>query len=348
MAVEEGKIKLDATINPYFPELTNADSITIAQLLYHQSGIHDFTTNTDYLEWNTKPIGKNQLLDIIIKGGSDFQPGTNTVYSNSNYVLLTLLLEKIYGISYPKLLESKITNPARLKDTYFGKPSDIRDNECFSYTFQGEWVREKETDMSVPLGAGSIVSTPADIAKFAHQLFQGRILTKTSLEIMKTAPGQFGMGLIKIPFYHRNGYGHTGGIDGFHSVFAYFPDMEICLVICSNATNFKINDISIALLCTAYNLPFDVPVFSKFKPTADQLAKYAGIYQGEEIPLKITIKQKENTLVAQATGQPAFGLEAFEKDKFRFEQAGIIIEFQAESNSFLLKQGGGIFHFSKL
>jgi CubicO group peptidase (beta-lactamase class C family) len=111
-----------------------------------------------------------------------------------------------------------------------------------------KWNAEAETDISIPIGAGGIVSTPTDLTKFSDALFGGKLLKTESLEIMKTIKDQYGIGLFQIPFFDKKGYGHTGGIDGFTSVFIHFSDENISYALISNGTNFNNNDISIAVL----------------------------------------------------------------------------------------------------
>jgi hypothetical protein len=110
------------------------------------------------------------------------------------------------------------------------------------------------------------------------------------------------------------------------------------------------NDILMGALSIYYNMEYSIPKFIP-KPVislkTEELDKYLGEYSSTQIPLKITITKDKSTLFAQATGQSAFPLEAIDKDKFQFEQAGIEIEFNTEKNEFTLKQGGGSFLFSK-
>jgi len=346
-AVEEQKLDLNQTIDKYFPDIKNADKIKISHLLYHRSGIHSFTDEKDYLTWNTQPKTENEMLEIIVKGGSDFEPDSKSSYSNSNFVLLTFILEKSFNKPYGDLVNEYITKPAGLKYTGLGGKIETKNNECKSYRFTDQWNTEPETDISIPLGAGGIVSTPTDLVKFSDALFSGKLVSKVSLEQMKTINGQFGMGLFKIPFYDKTGFGHTGGIDGFSSVFSHFADGNISYAIISNGTNFNNNNISIAVLSAVYGENFEIPEFDIYKPVPKELDQYTGVYSSTQIPLKITITKGSTNLVAQATGQSAFPLEATEKDKFKFDQAGVVMEFNPAENSMVLKQGGGEFLFKK-
>lgn len=107
-AVEENKLNLNQTIDIYFPTIENAKKITIENLLNHRSGIHNFTNDEAYLTYNTQPKSEKEMVEIITKGKSDFEPDSKGDYSNSNYVLLSYILEKTYKKSYKEILSSKI------------------------------------------------------------------------------------------------------------------------------------------------------------------------------------------------------------------------------------------------
>lgn len=346
-ATQQGKLKLTDNIDSYFPAIKNANKITISDLLYHRSGIHNFTAHEDYLKWNTEKKSENEMIEIISKGKSDFEPGSKAEYSNSNFVLLSYILQNIYKKDYAQLLNEQIIKPIGLNNTYFGKRPNIKDNECYSYSFKGNWIKEAETDMSIPMGAGAIVSTPIDLTRFADALFSGKLVSLKDLELMKTLKDNFGMGLFIIPFYDKSGYGHNGGIDGFTSVMYHFSEENISIAMTSNGTNFDNNQISIAMLSGVYNKSYELPTFETFAVTSEDLDKYSGVYSSKQIPLKITITRNDKSLIAQATGQSSFALEATEKDKFKFQRAGVVLEFDPTVKSMILKQGGGIFNFSK-
>jgi CubicO group peptidase (beta-lactamase class C family) len=346
-AVEEKKLNLNQTIDKWFPEIINAKEITVKHLLSHRSGIHNFTNDKDYLTWNTQPKTEKELVEIIAKGASDFNPDSKAEYSNSNFVLLTFILEKTFTKSYSELLQELIVKPLELKNTYvFGKINPIN-NECKSYSFEGTWKLETETDYTVPLGAGAITSTPTDLTIFADALFNGKLVTNESLEIMKTIKEGYGIGLFQFPFHNSVGYGHTGGIDGFSSVYSHFADDKISYALISNGSNFSINNISVAVLSAVYDKPYEIPTFTAFNLTSEDLDKYLGVYSSSQIPLKITITKEGSTLIAQGSGQPSFPLEATGKDKFKFDQAGAEFEFNPNEKTMVLFQGGGRITFTK-
>jgi CubicO group peptidase (beta-lactamase class C family) len=346
-AVEAKKLDLNQTIDEWFPAITNAKKITVKHLLSHRSGIHNFTNDKDYLTWNTQPKTEKEMVEIIAQGGSDFNPDSKAEYSNSNFVLLTYIIEKIYTKSYSDLLRELIAKPIGLTNTYVFGNINPNNNECKSYSFTGSWKIESETNFTIPLGAGAIISTPTDLTKFADALFGGKLLTNESLEIMKTIKDGYGMGLFQIPFYNSVGYGHTGGIDGFSSVFSYFADENISYALTSNGTNFNNNDISIAVLSAVYDKPYEIPEFTTFNLTSEDLDKYLGVYASKQIALKITVTKDGNTLIAQGTGQPSFPLEATDNNIFKFDKAGVKFEFNPTEKTMILFQGGGQINFTK-
>lgn len=346
-AIEEQKLKLNDKIDKYFPTIKNSKSITISNLLNHRSGIHNFTDLEDYRKWNVEKKSEKELINIIEKNGSDFEPDTKAEYSNSNFLLLSFILQKIYKKKYAQILNEKIIVPIGLKNTYFGKPINLKDNECYSYTYKGKWEKEAETDMSIPLGAGAIVATPNDLTKFADALFNDKLVSNQNLELMKTLKDNYGMGLSRVPFDGHFGYGHNGRIDGFTSIMYHFADQNISMAFTSNGTNFENNNITIALLNAIYYNFYEIPTFETIEISSEELDKYLGVYGSKQIALKITITKDGDTLIAQGTGQPAAPLEATAKDKFKFDQAGAKFEFNPAEKTMILFQGGGQIKFTK-
>jgi D-alanyl-D-alanine carboxypeptidase len=345
--IEEGKLKLTTTLDQYFPNIPNANNITISNLLNHRSGLHNFTDDLDYTTWMTQPKTQDEMLSIIAKNKVDFQPNEKASYSNTNFVLLGYIIEKITKQPYSKNLNERIISKIGLANTSYGGKTNISNNESFSYKFENTWKQLPETDMSIPGGAGSIVSTPTDLIQFIEALFSNRLISKNSLMQMKTITEGYGMGMFQIPFDTKRAYGHNGGIDGFASNLAYFPEDSLAIAYCTNGQAYPMNDILIGVLKICFDRAYSIPTFSSISISPEELTKYSGIYSSTQIPLKITITKNNETLTAQATGQPSFPLDAVEKDTFKFDPAGVVLEFNTEKNEMTLKQGGGVFLFKK-
>lgn len=346
-SIEENKLSLNQTIDKYFPQIENSKKITIENLLNHRSGIHNFTNDSIYLSYNTEFKSQKEMIDIITKGKSDFEPNSKAEYSNSNYVLLSYILEKIYKEDYNSILKKKIIKPIGLINTNFGGKTNLLNNESYSYNFEKKWIKETETDMSIPMGAGAIVSNPTDLTIFIEQLFAGKIISEKSLTLMRTMNEKFGLGVFEFTYFDKKGYGHTGGIDGFQSVVNYFPEEKLAIAIISNGTIYPNRSILLCAESSYFNKPFEMPKFENIEINSEVLNSYVGQYASSQIPLKITITKQENKLFAQATGQSAFPLEASNSNSFKFEQAGIVLEFNSLNNEMTLKQGGKGFIFTK-
>lgn len=346
-AIEEKRLSLDKTVEGYFPQIKNSEKITIGNLLNHRSGIHNFTDDKAYFDYYKLPQTEKAMVDIIAKGGSDFEPDGKAQYSNSNYVLLSYILQKVYKKDYAVILKEKIVKPLGLENTYFGKKTDLQNNESYSYYFKGQWQKEPETDMSVPMGAGAIIATPTDLTTFINALFEGKIISQNSLALMKTLKDGYGMGIFKLPINGNISYGHDGAIDKFQSIISYFPEEKLAVAISSNGVIYKNQSILACAVSSYFNKPFDMPTFEVPAIDPAVLDSYVGKYVSAQMPLKIDITRTDNLLFAQATGQSALPLEASSATVFKYEQAGIVMEFNAENKQMTLKQGGREFLFKK-
>ncbi|WP_118950868.1 serine hydrolase domain-containing protein [Taibaiella helva] len=345
---EEKKIDLAAPLARYFSRVPNAAKITIRQMLQHHSGIHNFTDDEAYQGYMQQTKSEAEMLDIIVKGGSDFEPGTKGAYSNANYVLLGYIVEKVTKKPYAKALQERVCSKAGLKNTYMGGKAEAAKDESRSYEYRNGWQLMPETDMSIPGGAGGIVSTPGDLGLFIEALFAGKLISIASLELMKTMQDDYGLGMFVFPFDDKRAYGHNGGIDGFSSLLGYIPADKLAFAYCGNgSSSFSTNDIAIGALSILYNKPYVIPAFNTITVSTEQLDRYTGTYSSKQLPLKITISKEGATLVAQATGQSAFPLEATATDQFRFDAAGIVLEFKPDQKEMTLKQGGGTFLFTR-
>lgn len=347
MAAEEGKVKLTDKLSTWFPSIPNADAISIENLLRHSSGIHSFTDDADYLTWNTQPKTEEDLIAKMVSHPPLFEPGSKEAYSNANYVLLSYILEKVYQKPFHAIFDEKIVRPLGLNNTFIEPRSEADKSLAKSYSFRGEWMEESFTHPSIPMGAGNIASTPEDMSTFASGLFSGKLISEESLGKMTTITENFGLGVFKLPFYGRTSFGHTGGIDGFTSIFGHFPEEDITCVILSNGANMNNNEVAIIMLKAAFQMPFDIPEFKNFVVSPEKLKTYSGVYTSNDLPLTITVTADQGVLIAQATGQPSFALEAVEENIFQYTMAGVIIEFKPSENIMILKQGGGEFMFSK-
>lgn len=344
--IEEKKLTLETKLSEFYPQVEQAENITIEHLLRHRSGIFNLTNDVNYAKgWHKDYFTKAALLEKIMSKKNIFAPNEKASYSNSGYILLSLIAEDVSKKDYSSLIEKYITKPLKLTNTFVGKSIDASKNEAFSYSKMATWVLEEETNTSIPRGAGAIVSTPKELNLFLQALINGKLVTKESLALMQTMKDDFGLGLFPIPFSDKQSLGHTGGIDGFQSVVTYFPSDSLSVAITANAVNYATNNILINVLNVCFNKDFKLPLFVTL--SNEELDQYTGTYASSGFPLKIIISRKENTLMGQATGQPAFPLDYFEKDGFKFDRAGLKMKFNTSEKKMTLMQGGREFILEK-
>ena len=157
--VDEGALQLTTPLSTYFPTIPNATKITIKHLLQHSSGIHNFTNDASYATYQSKPRSRKQYTTYFTTTKPDFEPGSKHDYSNSNYVLLSFILEDVTKRSYAENLLQRITRKVGLRNTSVGSKIDPTQHDAYSYRANGSgWSKVTETDPSVPIGAGAILS----------------------------------------------------------------------------------------------------------------------------------------------------------------------------------------------
>ncbi|PAU94761.1 peptidase [Aliifodinibius salipaludis] len=352
--VDEDKLALSTPLAGFYPQIPQAENITIEHLLRHQSGLYNFTNAPDFPDWMTEPRSKEELLQIFYEDDSQFEPGAQASYSNTNYVLLQFILEDITGQSYADLLQDRIVDPLNLQHTHYGDRIEPSENEALSYQYQGKkWRAAPETALSIPGGAGAIVSTNSEMIGFIRALFNGKLVSQQSIDKMTDIEQGLGMGLMRVPFNDRYAFGHNGGIDGFQSHLSYFPEEDVSIALATNGLQHSMNDILIGALSIYFGHDFEIPSFDEKTITlsVEQMKKYVGVYTTDQLLMEIEVFIEGSTLKAQATGQQSFPLTANSETKMRFDQAGVVMEFDSLENGkyqhFTLNQGGGSFPFTR-
>lgn len=352
---DEGKLKLTDTLDKFLPQVPNAGKITILQILSHRSGIPNvFRGQNAQGDMRTTPMTKADHLALIVKATPDFEPDTRALYSNSGYFVLGLILEQVTGKSYETALRERIAAKIGLRDTYLATGNiDVNRNESLTYFILpgGDWKPVPETHPNLLFSAGGIVSTPNDLAKFIQALFDGKIVSKESLDQMKTMRDGEGMGMVTFTFAGKTFYGHTGGADNYGAWLAYQPEEKLALAYTTNAKVYPVKDIVSGVADIYYNKPFQVPTFESIAVSPEVLDKYVGIYSIPGAPVTFTITRQGATLYAQPPGaKTAVPLEATAQDKFKIDNGtatGIVIEFDAGKNQMTIKREGGERVFTK-
>ena len=235
---ERGKLKIDELVKTYYPDAPAAwDDITLFHLLTHTSGIPNYQTLPEYKSRSTLKSTPEELVKVFRDRPLEFVPGAKFSYSNSGYVLLGALIEKVSGMPYSKFLEENIFTPLGMKDSGYDSSSAIIAHRAAGYEPRPDGpVNANYLDMSVPYGAGALYSTTEDLLRWEQALFGGRVLSEASLKKMTTpARNNYAFGLfVRKQSGIRNLIEHGGSISGFKCELAYYPDSKVTVVALSN------------------------------------------------------------------------------------------------------------------
>jgi D-alanyl-D-alanine carboxypeptidase len=345
--IDEKKLNLSGKLATYFPQLPNANEITVEEMLYHRSGLHDYTHDTNFPEWMDKPKTHEEMLKIIEIKGSDFEPGTKAEYCNTNYLLLSYIIEKITGMTYAEALTQRITSKIGLKNTYYGKPIDIRRNEASSYKYSdSNWNKEKETDVSIHSGAGSIVSTPNNLTVFIQNLFSGKLISRTSLDSMTTMIEGYGMGIFPYDFDTTKGYGHNGRIEEFYSAVRYYPEKKLAISYITNGILYPRIDILEGVLKMCFNDDYAIPFSKPVVLQSSDFDKYVGTYSSNDLPFKVVCKNNDKKLIFEAAGK-TMEAEPVNINYFMNLKTGSFFEFNPEKGELQIKETDNVYYLQK-
>ena len=341
--IEEGKLTLDTKLSTFKPQVKLAEQITIEQLLSHRSGIYNYTDLKDYRSWMETPMSDEELIDKINKKGRRFKPNKKFEYSNTNYFLLSLIIEIIEEDSFNKVLDNKIIKPFKLSQTYCCE--NIKNDETAkSYYIEGDLLKEaSDTDLRISSGSGGLISTSKDVNKFFNLLSNHKIISEESLDKMTNnlTNGDYGFGLMKVEFFDKTGFGHDGRIDGFISNAFIFPNDNLSITYLSNVFGWDIRTLYVEIM--GYNFKTDYVdnnKYSTLKLTKEDLSHFEGVYTKRKKTLKIT--EKNSVLILNIHEIPSvnFALTPITKNRFKNEIMGIEIEFYKNEKYILVFHKG--------
>lgn len=256
--VQEGKLSLDDTIGKYVPGMPNGDVATLLQLSDMTSGIPSYTKSEAIVnkffanpEYAWPP---QELVDGVKGLPADFAPGQGWEYSNTNYVLLGMVIEKVLGQPIADVFEQRLFGPLGMADTSFpGGSTEIGDPHMDGLTDQnqppGQNVDSTRWNPSFAFTAGAVISTLDDLKKWGHALFTGEGVLDSSTQQFRrdsiirdippnTATAGYGIGI-----GDRGGWwGHDGDIPGYNSVLFHNYDSDTTIIVLTNSDNtFTVN-----------------------------------------------------------------------------------------------------------
>jgi D-alanyl-D-alanine carboxypeptidase len=264
---ERGLLNPQDPISKYVADLpTTWQPITIHQLLTHTSGIPNYPGMTPRAtELERLGATPQQMLAIAATSPLEFKPGTQLKYSNTGYILLGLVIEKLSKQSYADFLKKNIFDPLGMQHSGYDIQSLILKDRASGYSMRdGHAINADFGDMSFPFAAGGIYSTVEDIFRWNEALtLPGRLLTAHSLDQMfaiypeTTAFGgqNYGYGVVIAHKFGKLLYYHGGGWNGFESVLQRYPEQHLCIVVLANTDHTDPVDIADHIASALFGQP---------------------------------------------------------------------------------------------
>jgi CubicO group peptidase (beta-lactamase class C family) len=345
--IEEGLLMLDDRLNKYFPKIPNANRITVKNLLNHSSGLSNYSDKTDFQTWKYESKSRDELLEVIKNSNPAFDPGQKHEYSNTNFLMLTLLLEKVSGKPYEKLLMEKILSRIGLSKTYYEAAADTVRKESKSYKyFNGKWVLQREDIAENHIGAGVIVSTPSDLTKFIEALFSFNLINEGSIKSMTSFDQDYGLGIFMFQFESTTAYGHEGRINEYYTTLIYFPDSRLVIAYSTNGILYPRDDIvkTVAQICRDVN--YTLPNFGGMEVDEKELTNLSGNYASDAIPFEVSCRVVDSRLIVETQGTP-FETIMINHNYFANYQFGYFFEFQPKSRILLIKETDNVYTLKK-
>jgi CubicO group peptidase (beta-lactamase class C family) len=331
---ERGKLSVGDPVKKYLPGAPATwDNITIFHLLTHTSGIPNFTGFPDYAKLEPFATTSEQLVARFRDKPLDFEPGDKWQYSNSGYVLLGHLIEKLTGDSYEKFVRENLFTPLGMKDSGYDSNSAVIPHRASGYVFaKNVFENAGFVHMSVPHGAGALYSTTEDLLKWEQGLFGGKLLKSASLQKMTTPfKSNYAFGLQVDTATGHKVIEHGGGIEGFNTELAYYPDDKVTVVVLGNVNGGAPGDIARKLGALA--LGETVKLQSERKEiTLDPkvLGRYVGAYQmAPGVNMLITLEN--NQLSSQLTNQGALPIFPESETMFFLKAVDAQLEFPKDA-----------------
>ena len=241
---ERGKLAIDDELAKYLPEFpTQGHVVTLRHLLTHTSGIVNYTNlGPDWERIVARELSDAEMLALFQDKPFDFEPGERWNYSNSGYYLLGMIVARVSGQSYGEYLRQEFFEPLGLARTRYDSNGEVIPNRAQGYGFEdGRPWNDRLIGMSQPGGAGGLVSTAKDLVRWQIALVGGKVVEPGSYEEMTLpymlADGHetgYGFGLGLKPMLGHPCVSHNGGIFGFNSALAYFPEEKLGIAVISN------------------------------------------------------------------------------------------------------------------
>lgn len=344
LLIRDKKLALDQTLDSLaIGAPTQYAGVTILQLLSHTSGIHDFTNLPNYNDFKNKRLSSQELLAIIWPSNADFTPGEKYQYSNSGYVILGAVIEKLTGRPFAEFFQQRLFAPAGMTRTFVGDAG--APNMAVGYS---EAAEADAISMTVPHAAGSMRSTARDLLAW-HTFLQGDFFSAAEKLLLYTpVKANYGLGWMTSDVGNgKTAIGHGGGIDGFVTSFLRLPDDDVVAIVLCNSTDNDPETVAMAMLQTylghpptiapvVATTPYDEvkakPLQGSYAMTAASKAELAGA--PPEVLAQIAVIEvsaQAAGLMIKPVGQPSQPLISYADGSYRNRKLKIVVNFAIDA-----------------
>jgi D-alanyl-D-alanine carboxypeptidase len=358
--IERGKLSLDDPMSKYLPDVPlHGHIVTIRQLLNHTSGIHSYTSEPAWQKTWSTDLTPRQIVAFVDKDTFDFAPGTGWRYNNTGYVLLGMIIEKVAGEPYASFLQHEFFTPLGLRQTSYCPSRPTDPSFADGYSSEGGTVKPAAyLSMTHPFSAGALCSTVRDLVIWQRALEGGRVVNAKSYALMTTADTlndgkrlNYGFGLIPAMLGTHKSVQHGGGVNGFTTSSAFFPDDSVNVAVFSNSDRGP-DALALNIARAVFGMPLVAapkPLVAVPLPDADR-DRLPGVYDlvapgGEKFVMHITIENGRVVAQAEGQGQGKFPLVYLGNMQFGATiDPSLRITFISENGAITkmrLQQGGG-------
>jgi CubicO group peptidase (beta-lactamase class C family) len=336
---ERGQLRVEDEITKYLPDYaTHGQKITIEHLLTHTSGVPSYTGMAEWRPRVREDMKLQDLIAIFKDKPLDFNPGEQWNYSNSGYILLGAIVEKVAGKSYEQFVEEEIFQKLGMAHSRYGHAEEIVPLRATGYAQDGKGFRNADyLSMTQPYAAGSLMSTVDDLAIWGRALESEALLKKASLDRMFTSSKlnsgvstHYGYGIGVSDFEGERVLEHGGGIFGFVTHMARIPEEHVFVAVLSNNEASDPDPGALALRILAKGIGKAIEDRKTVALDAKTLDEYVGVYRFDERTTR-AISREGSKLFAQRSGGDKSEILASARDEFFYTDGNSRLHFRRDA-----------------
>lgn len=358
----QGKISIEDDVRTYIPELRfYEDTIRIKHLLDHTSGIRNHNILLDLMGFDLKHRGyTNESIQQMMfrQKGVNGKPGERMLYSNTNYVFLALIIERISGMTLPDFAEKELFKPLGMQHTFYRRNlRNIVKNRSYSY-YQEQGKYQQHKSLTLCIGAGGLASTAEDLGTWSQLFLDDKHpfnYLKSFLTCRTNENHAVARGVFVSPYRNMITINHGGRDYGMRSQFICVPDLDLSVTVFANTNSINAEEISYQIIDLF--LPKAIQTEQKnpetYSPKKKEMKAIVGVYRELNSDLLMHITIDHDSIKAKSSfGRTAVPLIPIEKGAFcRKDNPSVIYTFNKEriaGSDMQVDFGGGMFYFERI